>query len=72
MDDLITYGVCAIALFYLIVACIVGSVLYGLYMIVTAFISGNYTPIVQPLLGVMLLLLAYGGAGILLAKLSII
>jgi hypothetical protein len=72
MDELITYGVLAVTLFFIIVACITGGVLYIFYMVVTAIITGNYTTVVQPLLVLIILTLAYGGAGILMVKLGII
>jgi hypothetical protein len=72
MDELVTYGVLAVALFYIIIAGIAGSVLYGLSILITALITGDYTPVVQPLLSVIILASAYGGAGFLLAKLGII
>jgi hypothetical protein len=72
MDELISYGVLAVALFLIIVTCIAGGVLYGLYMVVTAIITGNYTTVVQPLLFLIVLTLAYGSAGILMVKLGII
>ena len=72
MDDLVTYGVLAVVLFYIIIAGIAGGVLYGLSILINALITGDYTPVVQPLLAVIILASAYGGAGLLLAKLGII
>jgi hypothetical protein len=72
MDDLITWGICAVALFFIIIIGIAGGVLYGFSMVIAALTTGNYTPVVQPLRAVILLLLAYAGAGLLLAKLGII
>jgi len=72
MDDLITWGICAVALFFIIIIGIAGGVLYGFSIVIAALITGNYTPVVQPLRAVILLLLAYGGVGLLLAKLGII
>ena len=72
MDELVTFGVLAVALFFIIVACVAGGVLYGLYVVVTAIINGNYTTVVQLLLFLIVLTLAYGGAGILMVKLGII
>jgi hypothetical protein len=72
MDDLVTYGVLAVVLFYIIIAGIAGGVLYGLSILINALITGDYTPVVQPLLAVIILASAYGGVGLLLAKLGII
>jgi hypothetical protein len=72
MDDLVTYGVLAVVLFYIIIAGIAGGVLYGLSILINALITGDYTPVVQSLLAVIILASAYSGAGLLLAKLGII
>jgi hypothetical protein len=72
MDELVTYGILAVALFYAIIAGIAGGVLYGLSILITALITGDCTLVVQLLLAVIILASSYGGAGLLLAKLGII
>lgn len=72
MDDLITCGVLAVALFYLIIAGISAGAVYGLYIMVVTLIAGNYQVVLQPLLIIGILALAYWGAGALLQKLGII
>lgn len=47
MDDLVRYGVLAVALFYVILAGIAVGVLYGLYILAMAFVTGNYTTVFQ-------------------------
>lgn len=72
MDELVTYGIIAVILFYIIIAGITGGVLYGLSILITALITGDYTPVVQLLLVVIIPASAYVGAGLLLAKIGII
>ena len=72
MDDLITCGVLAVALFYLIIAGIAAGALYGLYFLVVTLMAGNYAVVLQPLFIMGILALAYWGAGALLQKLGII
>jgi hypothetical protein len=72
MDDLVTCGVLAVALFYLIIAGIAAGAVYGLYILVVTLIAGNYPVVIQPLLIIGILALAYWGAGALLQKLGII
>jgi len=72
MDDLITSGVLAVALFYLIIAGIAAGALYGLYLLVVTLMAGNYAVVLQPLFNMGILALAYLGAGALLQKLGII
>jgi hypothetical protein len=72
MDDLITCGVLAVALFYLIIAGIAAGALYGLYVLVVTLMAGNYAVVLQPLFIMGIFALAYWGAGALLQKLGII
>lgn len=72
MDDLVTCGVLAVALFYLIIAGIAAGAVYGLYILVVTLIAGNYPGVIQPLLIIGILALVYRGAGALLQKLGII
>jgi hypothetical protein len=72
MDNLITCGVLAVALFYLIIAGIAAGALYGLYLLVVTLMAGKYAVVLQPLFMMGILALAYLGAGALLQKLGII
>jgi hypothetical protein len=72
MDDLITCGILAVALFFLMISGIMGGLLYCMYIVITALITGNYTRLVWPLLVIVILVLSYGITGVLLAKLEFI
>ena len=72
MDNLITCGVLAVALFYLIIVGIAAGALYGLYFLVVTLMAGKYAMVLQPLFMMGILALAYLGAGALLQKLGVI
>lgn len=72
MDDLVRYGVLAVALFYVILAGIAAGVLYGLYILAMAFVTGNYTTVFQALPPLVILVLIYGVTGRILKRQGII
>jgi len=72
MDNLISWGVLAVALFFLVIAGIAAGVLYGFYIITVALMAARYTVVLQSILIIVLFALLYGGAGFLLIKLGII
>ena len=72
MDDLVQYGVLAVALFYVILAGIAAGVLCGLYILTMAFVTGNYTMVLQALRPLVILVLIYWVAGCILKRRGII
>jgi hypothetical protein len=72
MDDLVRYGVLSVALFYVILAGIAAGVLYGLYILAMAFMTGNYTTVLQVLPPLVILVLIYGVTGHILKRRGII
>ncbi len=72
MDDLVRDGVLAVALFYVILAIIAAGVLYGLYILTMAFVTGNYTTVLQALTPLVILVLIYGVAYLILKRREII
>jgi hypothetical protein len=72
MDDLVRYGVLSVALFYVILAGIAAGVLYGLYILAMAFVTGNYTTVLQVLPLLVILVLIYGVTGRILKRRGII
>jgi hypothetical protein len=72
MDNLISWGVLAVALFFLVIAGIAAGVLYGFYIITGALMAARYAVVLQSVLIIVLIALVYGGAGFLLKKLNII
>jgi hypothetical protein len=72
MDELVQYGVIAVALFYVILAGIAMGILCGLYIFTMAFITGNYTIILQVLWPFAILVIIYSIAGCILKRRGII
>jgi hypothetical protein len=72
MDDLVRYGVLAVALFYLCIAGIAAGVLYGLYSLALAFFSGNYSTVIGILIPVIALGVIYGVAYLVLKRRGIL
>jgi hypothetical protein len=72
MDNLISWGVLAVALFFLVIASIAAGVLYGSYIITVALMAARYAMVLQSFLIIVLIALVYGGTGFLLIKLGII
>jgi hypothetical protein len=72
MDNLISWGVLAVALFFLVIAGIAAGVLYGSYIITVALMAARYAMVLQSFLIIVLIALVYGGTGFLLIKLGII
>ena len=72
MDDLVGYGVLAVALFYLCIAGIAARVLYGLYSLALAFFLGNYSTVIGILIPVIALGVIYGVAYLVLKKQGIL
>lgn len=72
MDDLVRYGVLAVALFYGILAGIAAGVLYGLYILAMAFVTGNYSTLIGVLIPLMVLGFIYGVVYLILKRLGIL
>lgn len=72
MDNLVRYGVLAVALFYLSIAAIAAGVLYGLYILALACATGNFAPVITALPPVIAFACAYGLTGLVLKKMDII
>jgi hypothetical protein len=72
MDSLIAYGVLAVAFFYLGIATGAVVVMYGAYLLFMAVVAGNITPVLGPAVIIILLALAYGCIGLVLAQLRVI
>ena len=72
MDDLVGYGLLAVALFYLCIAGIAAGVLYGLYYLTLAFFSGNYSTVIGILIPVIALGVIYGVAYLVLKRRGIL
>ena len=72
MDDLVRYGVLAVALFYGILAGITAGVLYGLYILAMAFVTGNYATVFVILIPLMVLGFIYGVVYLILKRFGIL
>jgi hypothetical protein len=72
MDDLVASGLFAVVLLYFFIAGVLAGVLYGLYIILTGFFTGNYPMVLQVLTLTGIIGLFYGVAGLLLLRLGII
>ena len=72
MDDLVGYGVLAVALFYLCIAGIAAGVLYGLYSLALASFSGNYSTVIRILIPLMVLGVIYVVAYLVLKRRGIL
>ncbi|WAC05577.1 MAG: hypothetical protein OS112_02825 [Methanoregula sp.] len=72
MDNLVKYGVIAVVLFYLSITAIAAGVLYGLYILALAYVTGNFAKVLEFLPPVVTFALAYGLTGLALKKLGII
>ncbi len=71
MDDLIRYANAAVALLCLAIALLIAAVLWGVYFIVAALLSGQAGTLPGAALAVALLVAAYCLTGLVLRQLSI-
>jgi len=72
MDDLIIFGVLAVAIAYLVIVGFAIGVIYGLYLLITAITMGDFTFLLKILVFGGLIGFAYGCIGIILSKIGVI